>query len=467
MMNGMEWSQRRKIIYALSFAGILILLAAYPLYRTIYTAPTCFDGKQNGTETGLDCGGGCARFCAAQIDPPHVVWAKAFPVGDGVYDLGAYVENRKNDAGIKNLHYTLRMLDSSGQEIGSGSGVTEVPPASAFLLFAPHVQAKESPQSIEVRFNGADLAGWVHAEAVPEVLVSKNQNLRNTDTQPRFDATLVNTDRINDVGRVTVGAVISDSTGSPVGISQTYIDGVGRGGERNVFFSWPTPFTKNPRGGVCSTPIDTMLVFDRSSAMNVGDKNPAEPFTAALGVVRSYLETISLTDQIGLVTFAGSPILARDLSTDRTMLNTIFASIGVDAAQDVNLGDALKSAFAALQGTHHKERAKPVIVLFSAGISNRPLDPVNAKNEHYAEDYAVQAAEDIRKAGMELYTVGLGSGAQEVFLRDRITKIPSNYFNAGSLTDLQGVYKKISQTICKEENFIKDIVVMPRTVFNN
>ena len=465
-MFGMEWSKKRKIIYALSFVGVAIALAAYPVYRTVYKAPTCFDGKQNGNETGLDCGGGCALFCSAQIAPPHVVWAKAFSVGGGAYDLGAYIENREKNAGIKTLHYTLRMLDGSGQEVGSGVGSTEVPPASALLLFVPNVKATTAPQSIEVRFNGEDLAHWVHAESIPEVLVSKNQNLRNTDTKPRFDATLVNTDRINDVGRVTIGAVVSDSAGNPVGVSQTYVEGIARAGERNIFFSWPAPFTKNPRGGVCATPVDTVLVIDRSGSMNIGNKNPVEPFTSAINAVRSYVRTVSLTDQIGLVTFAKTPMLARDLATDRTALDTVFASLAVDTAQGVNIGDALKAARAVLQGAQHKEQAKPVVILFSAGVTNSPLDPVNVQNTRYAEDYAAQAADDMRTAGIELYSVGLVGGAQEAFLRDRITKKPENYFTASSLTDVPTVYQKISQTICKEENFIKDIIVMPRAVFS-
>ena len=108
----MDWAKRRRIFYALAFAGLLLLVASYPIYLIISKAPTCFDKKQNGTETGLNCGGGCALVCTAEVKQPRVVWAKAFPIKSDIYDLGIYVENVNANAGLKNARYTIRVLGS-------------------------------------------------------------------------------------------------------------------------------------------------------------------------------------------------------------------------------------------------------------------------------------------------------------------------------------------------------------------
>ena len=99
------------------------------------------------------------------------------------------------------------------------------------------------------------------------------------------------------------------------------------------------------------------------------------------------------------------------------------------------------------------------------GISNRPLDQSNPNNKSYSEDYAVKAAEEAKANGVQVYAIGLGNGINEAFLRDRISSSPTQYFNAPTADSLQNVYKKISETVCKPENFITEIIVTPQAVF--
>lgn len=465
----MEWSQKRKIIYALSFSFALILVAAYPAYKIFYNAPTCFDKKQNGGEVGIDCGGSCSLYCASQIITPRVVWAKAFPTAEGVYDLGAYIENPNQAAGLKNAHYTIRVFGAANQELATSQGLIEISPAGVFLLFVPNVRIAQAPERVQVEFNQDDMSKWVKARSEPEVIVVKNQNLRNTDTKPRLDATLVNTDRIDDVGRVILGAVVYDALKNPIAISETFVPGISRGGEQNIFFTWQNRFTKNPRGGMCAAPVDTILVFDRSGSMNVGNKNPVEPLTTAKKAAVAYLESAELKDQVGLVSFAGtaSNPIDKELSNDHEGVKAAILGITIakDGLQYTNLGDALKGALNEFRSARHNVVTKSAIIVLTDGVANRPLDPINPKNIPYAEEYAASFALEARKMGVEVYAIGLGKDFNEAFLRDRIATSPATYFTATNATDLEAIYKKISETVCKEESFIKDVVVRPRTIF--
>ncbi len=465
----MEWSQKRKILYAGAAGLVLVLLASYPIYRVAYPPPTCTDQKQNGDEVGVDCGGACALYCQVQVKEPRVMWAQAFLVSPGLYDVGVYIENPNKNAGIKNARYTIRVFDVAGQILADRAGAMEVAPSSTALIFEGNFALNTVPSKVEIEFNKDDMRQFVKAQATPSVVTAKNQTLKNTDTRPRFDAILLNTDLVNAVERVLLGAVIYDAARRPIAISRTYVDGIPKGGEQPIFFTWPNRFTKNNKGGICTTPVDTVLVFDRSGSMDVGLRNPPEPLTSAKNAAISYVEAADLVDKVGLVSFAttaSSPI-DQELSIDHENVIRAVSSIAIEkgSLQYTNLGDALNGAFEELSSKRHTKDAKRVIVALTDGITNRPPDPLNPKNTKYAEDYAVGHSDAIRNAGVLLYVVGLGGNLNDSLLRDRIATNPKHYFNAPTAEDLQAIYKNIAEDVCKEENFITEIVITPRAVF--
>ena len=83
----------------------------------------------------------------------------------------------------------------------------------------------------------------------------KNQSLVNTDTKPRFDAVLVNTDPIEDVENLTLGAIIYDTASNPVAVSRTYINLIQKSGEQNVFLHGQIGL-RNTHKEMCGTPTD-------------------------------------------------------------------------------------------------------------------------------------------------------------------------------------------------------------------
>lgn len=274
----MDWSQRRKIFYAALFAGIIILLAAYPVYNLVKQTPTCSDQRKNGAETGVDCGGGCALFCPSEVKAPRIVWAKAFPLEGNKYDIGAYVENPNTNAGIKSAQYTIRVFSSAGQVLADIKGSTELAPASAILLFETGLTFATIASRVEVIFNPVDLNNWTKASISSSVVLTKNQSLINTDTKPRFDAILVNTDPLDDVANLQVGAVIYDVLRNPIAISHTFVDSIPKNSEKNIFFTWPSHFTKYARGEKCLTTLDTTTATSSGSIMSLEIACPHENF---------------------------------------------------------------------------------------------------------------------------------------------------------------------------------------------
>lgn len=257
----MDWAQKRRILYALFFVGIIITLASYPAYKIFYKAPSCFDKKQNGKEAGVDCGGGCALQCSSNIKPPRIVWAKVFSIGENVYDIGAYVENVNMGAGIKSARYVFRVFDANGIVLAEKNGETEIAPGSGVLLFDTGINFSGIPTRVEVSFDPSDFTKWVRALPPQLYLVTKNKNLRNVDTTPRFDAVLVNNDPVNDVSNLTLGAVIYDQSRRPIAVSKTYIDSIPKNSERDVFFTWPKSFSTSKQSFITEIIVTPRAVF--------------------------------------------------------------------------------------------------------------------------------------------------------------------------------------------------------------
>lgn len=258
----MDWSQKRKILYALGFAIIIILLVSYPAYKVFYKTPTCFDKKQNGTETGVDCGGGCALVCAVDVKAPRVVWAKVFPINSS-YDIGVFVENVNINAGIRSADYAIRVFDDAENVLSEKKGATEIAPASTLLLFETGATFSGIPARVEVSFDSEDLNNWEKATTAPSPVVTKNQSLKNVDTKPRFDAVLVNTDPVNEVDKLSLGAIVYDSLRHPVAVSKTYVDRISKGGEHNIFFTWPSALENSTDGYLTEIIVTPRAIFTK------------------------------------------------------------------------------------------------------------------------------------------------------------------------------------------------------------
>jgi hypothetical protein len=255
----MEWAIKRKILYVGILVGVLVLLGAYPTYRALFPQATCFDNKQNGSELGVDCGGMCTLYCSSQVKPVRVVWAKAFPFAPDHYDVGAYIENPNTDAGIKSARYTVRIFDATGQSIGERVGAIEISPRAPTFLFEGNFTLTTPPAKVEVLFDNAYLSNMVTARQHSSVLVTKSQRLKQITTSPRFEAVLVNTDPLNTVSSISLGAIISDASRNPIAISRTIVDEIEKGGEQPIFFTWPNRFLGVEEGERLITDIMVMV----------------------------------------------------------------------------------------------------------------------------------------------------------------------------------------------------------------
>ena len=453
------WAIWRRIQYGVLYSLILMFLTLGVYYGFIYAAPTCFDGRQSGDQTGIDCGGSCVRICAHEVNPPSVEWTQSFPVTDNQYNAVAYVRNRNPDAGTPEQRYTFRFYDAGGNLITERSGVTPLPPNSTFAIFEGRIDMlNREVARTEITLEPADL--WLPVTHGMEQFRTGNLSLRGADERPRLDATLENT-LLDSVEEVAIVATIFDAAGNPLTASQTFVDRLVGRESRQVTFTWPEPIARTVR--TCDVPSDIMMVLDRSGSMAADGGDPPEPLESTKRAAERFAGLAQPQDQVGYLSYATEPSDPIDQTLTRNISNVQEAiantAIGTDGIQFTNMGAAFRAAAAELRGPRGRADARKVMVFLTDGDVTRPVNPETGQRDiAYARRYALDNAQAAKDLGITVYTIGFGDFFLEiegvldrdVDLIKELSSGPEYTFTAPSLAELDAVYAEIAEDICED-----------------
>lgn len=233
----LTWSGRRQLLYS-GVGAIIVFILLIFIYETYFTAPpTCSDGKQNGDERGIDCGGSCALVCAADAHAPVVSWARAFRTSTSTYNAVAYVQNNNVGAGALGVQYSFQLFDAANILIAERDGVTNIPP----LRIVPITESNINTGSRIVArtlfaFTNDPPAVWnkVPAGSYPQLTVTQPTH---NDNYSRLDATLVN-NNVGDVKTVAVVAIIYDADDVALATSKSVLQRVAGRSQQQVVFTW-------------------------------------------------------------------------------------------------------------------------------------------------------------------------------------------------------------------------------------
>lgn len=243
----MTWSQKRQI----TFIGVLVIIVAsvvgYGTYRYFKTEPTCFDGKMNGTETGIDCGGACTRVCEGRSRSLVLLWARSFEVTPGVYNVVAYFENQNVTTGIEQLQYELKLYDAENILVADPyRGTTFVGPNQRTAVFVSGIQTGNRIPAT-VFFNVINPPVWDTVDPIfsSPLVTARNQLYQNLTTSAKVTTELVN-NSFYDLRSIPVVAVLYDAKGNAFAASQTFVDVLPQGMTTPLTFTWLAPFAEAP-----------------------------------------------------------------------------------------------------------------------------------------------------------------------------------------------------------------------------
>jgi len=241
----MTWALKRQIFYLIIVILIFGTGAYFVIKPHLNKAPTCTDGKENGDELGVDCGGSCVKACVSQVDNVSLLWARAFRIVPGRYNAVAYLTNHNKNTAVSKIKYRFRFADKNNIYIGKREGYTFIPPTGNFAIFESAVDMGNSVP-VYVTFEFTERPEWVQ---VPEdkieqlkILTSKI-TLKDETTEPRLQATVKNNSLFT-VPEVNVVAILYDASHNVVSTSRTYLEVLKPEGSAEIHFTWPEPFSR-------------------------------------------------------------------------------------------------------------------------------------------------------------------------------------------------------------------------------
>lgn len=235
----MSWgTQRRNRILS-----IIFIVVAAPILLWVfvfnYEEPTCFDGKKNGGEGGVDCGGNCVLLCQSQAIAPYVKWERFFPVAPGVYNAMAYVENQ-NASAETTISYRFTLIDKDGAKLSEREGVVKLGAKSAVPV-AANIMNTGKVVPVKVTFEVTNVPIWTKQEQSEAKIYVSDEILDTTNGQTTVTAKVANIS-FGDIKNISAIVILYDRDDNAMGVSSTFIEKVPANDSKNILFTWPRSF---------------------------------------------------------------------------------------------------------------------------------------------------------------------------------------------------------------------------------
>jgi hypothetical protein len=238
-----KWAQKRKRRLA-TIIGVLFLALLVLILFSIFNRPaTCFDGEQNGAETGVDCGGACQLVCREEVRDIVVWWERPFKVANGVYNTVAYFENQNLESGLQELTYEFRLYNYDNILVSEPIvGTTFVEPNKRSAVFESGITTGDQ-DAYTAFFRVSSVQDWERTDQdfAYSLFEIGEPELTNQDIAPKLQAPIKNTS-FKTYRDVPVIAILYNQEDNAIAASQTFLDVIEQGGEGIVYYSWPEPF---------------------------------------------------------------------------------------------------------------------------------------------------------------------------------------------------------------------------------
>ena len=230
----MSWAGRRQGLYIGTSAIIFLALVSFVGIKIFVHPASCFNNVQDGTETGVDCGGACSRMCMNSVHPATVLWTRFLPLAPSTYTVAAYLENQNVGSYVKEARYTFKFFDDKNVLIAERQGTTVIAPTRITPVVETNINTG-SRAPVKAFFEFLDEPLWDKAVDTPQIRVD-GQDL---DPSGQRLSVMVHNDGVKDASDIPVGAVLFDANGQAQAASMSVVPSIARNSSVPVVFTWP------------------------------------------------------------------------------------------------------------------------------------------------------------------------------------------------------------------------------------
>jgi len=226
---------KKQIIIALVWIIVLaiIVFVIYSIFSGT-KKETCFDGIQNQTETGIDCGGPCKE--CEQIEAIKILNQAFIPTVDNNYDLVAQIKNPNIYLGGEILNYEFDLYDNNDQLIGTKTGNTYILPQETKYIVEPRIFSEKIVSKMEFKIQNVS---WKKLSAISNLEIrTKNIAYQKFDTNSKFVGFVENKTSY-DLGTIEVVGILFDVNNKIIAVSKTLMNTVLMNETRGFEMNWP------------------------------------------------------------------------------------------------------------------------------------------------------------------------------------------------------------------------------------
>ncbi|MBY0328885.1 hypothetical protein K2Q02_02210 [Patescibacteria group bacterium] len=242
----MNWAERRKFMYMTITLTLLGMIGFLIFRQFVNVVPNCFDGRKNGDEIGIDCGGGCQLYCPYELPGPKVRWVRAFQISSTVTQAVAYIEHSNSAAASPYLEYTFKLYDEQNTVIAERSGVTFLGPLGRTAIVETLIPTGSVPVA-RTTITFTDPIQW---KKIPTALITTSiKTDRSIIEQYSYSATqrgtrvvaVVQNDSRFSFNTIDVIAILYDKDDNVITASKNLVPRLAALSSKEVTFTWPFP----------------------------------------------------------------------------------------------------------------------------------------------------------------------------------------------------------------------------------
>lgn len=235
------WALKRRLIFLLTFIILLTGITLFTLKGVLFPEPRCDDGKKNGFETGIDCGGSCSLRCTEDTIPLQVVWAKPFPVKENIYDVAVLISNKNRGSSPRSVTVEVTVLDGGGAVLYTKSAAVPAPRGTDFPVFFTNLRLQKKPIQVKVKL--VEDKSYALSEEERVLVFARSQF--DALSMRRVMLSLKNQSGLR-LDAFPVRVVLYGSGEVPLAVGETKVSAMNRDAETAAEIVWPTPFAEAP-----------------------------------------------------------------------------------------------------------------------------------------------------------------------------------------------------------------------------
>ncbi len=245
-----SWRGRQQLKYFSLLLGVAFVALGTGVFFFLNRPGSCFDGKKNDDELGVDCGGSCARLCPFEVSDVITHWARAFSSRAGTYDAVAFLENPNIGAGVREFRYVFKLYDAHNILTGEREGTTFLNPKDRFAVYEDGIvvgTGTNAPQRTFFEIQ-EDLL-WESVSVPREVEYITRETVfeeARDGTMPKIKTTLVSR-ATGDARDLEVVALLFDDEENLIDAAKTEVPRLAAGETKSITFLLSSALREAPK----------------------------------------------------------------------------------------------------------------------------------------------------------------------------------------------------------------------------